>query len=82
VVLYSGERVLLRSPRVEGDSVFGGWTSGPEGEVRAAVALEDIQSLRTVSMGPDPHSARAIMERSLLMASILVGALMALLVLG
>lgn len=42
VVLHSGREVLLRSPYVEGDSVFGGWTSGPGGEVRAAVALADI----------------------------------------
>jgi hypothetical protein len=37
-VLHSGERVVLRSPVVEGDSVFGGWTPEPGGNVREAVA--------------------------------------------
>ena len=68
--LHSGERVLLRSPRVEGDSVFGGWASGPAGDARTAVALADIQSLRTVSMGPNPDSPRAFMENMLMLAAL------------
>ncbi len=42
VVLHSGREVLLRSAYVDGDSVFGGWTSGPAGDVRVAVALADV----------------------------------------
>lgn len=64
-ILHSGERVLLRAPRVEGDSVFGGWTSGPDGDVRVAVALADIQQLRHVSMGPEPNSARGFFQKVL-----------------
>jgi hypothetical protein len=37
---------VLRGPVVEGDSVIGGWTRGPAGDVRVAVALADIQELR------------------------------------
>lgn len=81
-LLRSGERVLLRSPRVEGDSIFGGWTSGPAGDVRAAVALADVQSLRTVSMGPDPRSPRAFMHDMLMLAAIAGGLVLAILVSG
>jgi hypothetical protein len=78
--LHSGERVVLRSPIVEGDSVFGGWTSGPAGDVRAAVALEDIQSLRPVPMGPDPDSPQAFMQNMLMIAGIAAALLLAIFV--
>ena len=42
LVLHSGREVVLLSPYVEGDSVYGGWTSGPAGDVRMAVALADV----------------------------------------
>jgi hypothetical protein len=50
-VLRSGEQVVLRGPVVEGDSVVGGWTSGPAGDVRVAVALADVQEMR---LSPPP----------------------------
>ncbi len=80
--LHSGERVLLRSPRVEGDSVFGGWASGPAGDVRTAVALADIQSLRTVSMGPDPRSPRAFMQNMLMLAAVAGAVVLAIVLTG
>jgi hypothetical protein len=49
VVLCSGEKIVLRSPFVEGDSVYGGWVSGPQGDVRIAVALADIAQVYDAS---------------------------------
>jgi hypothetical protein len=50
-LLHSGDEVLLRSPSVQGDSVYGGWVSAPGGDVRAAVALADIARVYDASRG-------------------------------
>ncbi|HEV2147247.1 MAG TPA: hypothetical protein VGR37_07575 [Longimicrobiaceae bacterium] len=68
VTLRSGERVLLRGPEVEGDSVFGGWSSGASGDRRAAVALAEIEQVRAVS----PPRARREMVRQAETASLMV----------
>jgi nitrous oxide reductase len=81
--LYSGERVILRSPGVEGDSVFGGWTSGPSGDVRVALAIADIQGLRPLPMGSeDPDSPRGFTQNMLMAAGIVWALLLAGLVIG
>jgi hypothetical protein len=49
VVLRSGEKMVLRSPFVEGDSVYGGWVPGPAGDERVAVALADIAQVYDAS---------------------------------
>ena len=71
-VLYSGERVALRSPIVEGDSVFGGWTSGPDGDVRVAVAIADIQELRT-RVPPPPRRPEKLTPGKLIANSLKIG---------
>ncbi|HEU0013984.1 MAG TPA: hypothetical protein VFQ45_09890 [Longimicrobium sp.] len=53
VELHSGERILLRSPVVEGDSVVGGWAGTGQARQRIAVALADVARVREVSLaGP------------------------------
>ena len=66
--LHSGERVVLRSPIIEGDSVVGGWTSSPAGDVRLVVALADIESLRSAPpprLPPEKLTVARFVERSL-----------------
>jgi hypothetical protein len=69
-VLHSGEEVVLRAPVVEGDSVIGGWTSGPAGDVRVAVALADIRELRrpapSAPRRPEKLTAGGFVRQSLL----------------
>lgn len=84
-VLCSGERVLLHAPRVEGDSVYGGWASTPAGDRQVVVALADIQQLRHVSMGPDrpkEFSVAGLIRNSLMIGFAGVVALMASLAIG
>jgi hypothetical protein len=77
VVLHSGREVLLRSAYVEGDSVFGGWTSGPAGDVRVAVALADVARVKAgARLHSERPSARAVRVRVIgaVMSVVLVAA--------
>lgn len=71
-VLHSGHQVVLRAPVIEGDSVIGGWTSGPAGDVRVAVALADIQELRRPAP-PPPRKPKTFTVAGLVEQSLVIG---------